>query len=798
MTIKTRIPILSVILVLLMHLSSQARSIKVYGTVSDEHGRPIELAMVRAEGQTGAALCSLKGTYSLTCEAKDSLVLVYSMIGYRTRKHTMQSAQSDSVRVDITLPSLGKTLDKATVRAYKRQTDAIRKINARSTKLMPSTTGNGVEELIATEMGVSTHNEMSSQYNVRGGSFDENVVYINGMEVYRPMLVRSGQQEGLSIINSNMVKDISFSAGGFPAMYGDKMSSVLDITYKRPTGNEASVGMSLLGADAYAGFGNKKFSMMNGIRYKTTRHLLGSTDTEGEYRPDFIDYQNYTSWQPDKHWSIDFIGYVSENHYNFYPESRETKFGTMDNAKTFKVYFDGQEKDLFRTLYGSLGITHKFSDNTQLALLGSLYSTKESETYDISGEYWLNEATSQQQLGVGTYMEHARNFLTARVANMGLRFNTKLKSHELQTALMFKAERIRENASEWEMRDSSDYSIPHRTDALNLIYSMRANTQLSTKRLEYYLQDTWRMHSNAGLFTLRYGARATYWNWNDEWLISPRASLGWIPAFNDNFTFRIATGVYYQPPFYKELRDTVTENGSTFVRLNKHIKSQRSIHLLLGSDYQFRLWERPFLFSTELYYKHLSNLIPYNVDNLRIVYYGQNISKGYAAGIDFKLFGEFVPGADSWITLSLMSTRETLLGKSIPRPTDQRYNISLFFTDFFPGSTRWKMTLKAALADGLPFGIPHGKMSERPFRAPAYRRVDIGMSYRILNNEDRHISKGWKKHTKNIWLGIDMFNVLGINNVNSYYWVTDIANNRYAIPNYLTGRLLNARLLFEF
>lgn len=327
---------------------------------------------------------------------------------------------------------------------------------------------------------------------------------------------------------------------------------------------------------------------------------------------------------------------------------------------------------------------------------------------------------------------------------------------------------------------------------------MRANTQLSTKRMEYYLQDTWRMHSNAGLFTLRYGARATYWNWNDEWLISTRASLGWIPAFNDNFTFRFATGVYYQSPFYKELRDTVTESGSTFVRLNKHIKSQRSIHLLLGSDYQFRLWKRPFLFSTELYYKHLSNLIPYNVDNIRIVYYGQNISKGYAAGIDFKLFGEFVPGADSWITLSLMSTRETLLGKSIPRPTDQRYNISLFFTDFFPGSTRWKMTLKAALADGLPFGIPHGKMSERPFRAPAYRRVDIGMSYRILDNEDRHISKGWKKHTKNIWLGIDMFNVLGINNVNSYYWVTDITNNRYAIPNYLTGRLLNARLLFEF
>ncbi len=786
------------ICLLLVQFPLYAVDFKVYGTVTDEYSNPVELAMVRVEGQSGAALCNLKGRYVLVCQAKDSLVLVYSMIGYRTRKHTIQNVQGDSMMVNMTLPSLGKTLDKATVRAYKRQTDAMRKVNAKNARLMPSTTGNGVEELIATEMGVSSHSELSSQYNVRGGSFDENVVYLNGMEVYRPMLVRSGQQEGLSIINSNMVKDISFSAGGFPAMYGDKMSSVLDITYKRPVGYEASVGMSLLGADAYMGFGDKKFSMMNGIRYKTTRHLLGTMDTEGEYRPDFVDYQNYTSWQPNKHWSIDFIGYFSDNHYNFRPKSRETKFGTMDNARTFKVYFDGQEKDLFRTLYGSLGITRKFSSATQLALLGSIFTTKENETYDISGEYWLNEATSQQQLGVGTYMEHARNFLTAHVANVGLRFNTRLKSHELQTAMMFKSERIKENASEWEMRDSADYSIPHRQDALNLIYSMRARTQLNTNRLEYYLQDTWRMHNAAGIFTLRYGARATYWNWNDEWLISPRVSLGWVPAFNDNFTFRFASGVYYQSPFYKELRDTVTENGTTFVRLNKDIKSQRSVHVVLGSDYQFRMWERPFLFSAELYYKHLSNLIPYNVDNIRVVYYGQNISKGYAAGIDFKLFGEFVPGADSWITFSLMSTRETIAGRIVPRPTDQRYNISLFFTDFFPGTTRWKMTLKAAFADGLPFGVPHGRMSERPFRAPAYRRVDLGMSYRILDNEDRHVREGWKKPLKNIWLGLDVFNVLGINNVNSYYWVTDITNHRYAIPNYLTGSQLNAKLLFEF
>jgi hypothetical protein len=705
---------------------------------------------------------------------------------------------ADSVMVNMKLPSLGIHLDEATVKAYKRQTDAMQRISAGSVKLMPSTTGNAVEDLVTTQMGVSTHNELSSQYNVRGGSFDENVVYLNGQEVYRPMLARSGQQEGLSIINSNMVSDISFSAGGFPAQYGDKMSSVLDITYKRPERFEASIGASLLGTDAYAGFGNKKFSMMNGLRYKTTRLLLGSLDTQGEYDPRFLDYQNYSSWRPNEHWTIDFIGYFSNNHYNFKPEDRETKFGTMEDAKTFRVYFDGQEKDLFKTLYGALNLKHNFDAKTDLSLLSAYYESKEQETYDIQGQYWLNETTSQEQLGVGTYMEHARNFLTARVMNMQLKFHKQVGNHNLQTAFTYNIERVKENATEWEMRDSSNYSIPHSLTALNLIYNLRAKTALNTNRLEYYLQDTYRFHYTSGLFTLNYGGRLTYWNWNDEILFSPRISLAWIPSFNENFTFRFASGVYYQSPFYKELRDTVTSNGNTRVELNKNIKSQRSIHFVLGGDYQFRMLSRPFRFMSEMYYKKLDNLIPYDVDNIRVVYYGKNISKGYAAGMDFKLFGEFVPGADSWITLSLMSTKEQILGHTIPTPTDQRYNVSLFFTDFFPNTTRWKMTLKAAFADGLPFGVPHGQMDQRPFRAPAYRRVDIGMSYRLLNNEDHHSRSGFSGMVRNAWLGVDAFNVLGINNVNSYYWITDITNNRYAIPNYLTGRLLNIRFLLEF
>ena len=773
------------------------RKVKIYGTVTDEYDNPIELAMVRVAGGTGGTVCNLKGKYHLWCATKDSVVLVYSMIGYRMRKHVVKEF-GDSVMVNMKLSSLGIQLDRATVKAYRRQTDAMQRIAVGSTKLMPSTTGNAVEELITTQMGVSTHNELSSQYNVRGGSFDENVVYLNGQEVYHPMLVRSGQQEGLSIINSNMVRDINFSAGGFPAKYGDKMSSVLDITYKHPEHFEASVAASLSGGDVYAGFGNKKFSMMNGLRYKTTRLLLGSMQTTGEYDPRFLDYQNYTNWKPNEHWTVDFIAYLSSNHYNFEPEDRETKFGTMEDSKTFRVYFDGQEKDLFTTHYGAASVKYNFNPKTDLSLLTAYYETKEQETYDIQGQYWLNETSTQEQLGVGTYLEHARNFLTAKVTNFQLKFHKQFGSHDLLTAFSYKKEDVKENATEWEMRDSSNYSIPHSPDALNLVYNLRAKTELKTNRLEYYLQDTYRFHLNSGLFTFNYGMRLTHWDWNSETLFSPRVSLAWIPAFNEDFTFRFASGMYYQSPFYKELRDTVTTSGNTKVVLNKDIKSQRSLHFLLGGDYQFRMFDRPFRLMSEMYYKKLDNLIPYNINNLRVVYYGENMSKGYAAGLDFKLSGEFVPGADSWITLSLMTTKETILGRTVPRPTDQRYNLSLFFTDFFPKSTRWKMTLKAALADGFPFGTPHGRVDQRPFRAPAYKRVDIGVSYRLLNNEDRHLATGFTGMLKNAWIGVDAFNILGINNVNSYFWITDISNNRYAIPNYLTGRLLNVRLFLEF
>lgn len=774
------------------------KTCRIFGTVHDDKGSPIELAGVRIKGQAAATVTNLKGEYSINCTSRDTVVVVFSMIGYETRRRTL-SNPTDSVRLDVVLPPYGMTsLGEAVVTGQGVQTGTMQKIQQVDTHRMPSTTGNAVEEIIATQAGVSTHNELSSQYNVRGGSFDENCVYLNGVEVYRPMLVRSGQQEGLSIINSDMVESIGFSSGGFEARYGDRMSSVLDITYKRPEAFEATAQVSMLGAGAYVGWGNKHISIMNSLRYKTTRHLLGTMDTHGEYRPNFLDYQAFISWRPNQRWSFDILGNISDNHYNFQPEDRETNFGTMNEAKSFKVYFDGQEKDYFRTLFGSATLTRHFNPDTYLALQLSSFATKEQETYDIQGEYWLNEATSQEQLGVGTYMEHARNHLKARVFDLGLRFRTRLTGHTLQAGFDWKREHIKENAREWEMRDSMGYSLPTSPDRLMLIYSERSQNEITTNRFEAYAQDTWRIKTGLGLFNINYGLRLSHWDWNGETLLSPRLSVGLLPAKNDHWTFRFATGFYYQAPFYKELRDTTLQSGVATVELNKNVKSQRSIHFVLGADYTFRMLGRPFRFTTEAYYKALSRLIPYSVDNVRIVYYGRETTCGYAAGIDFKLFGEFVPGTDSWITFSLMRTREKIDGQWVPRPTDQLYNVSLFFTDYFPGTDRWRVTLKAAFADGLPFGPPHSSRSAQTFRAPAYKRVDLGMSYRLLNNEDRHIRRGALSCLRNAWLGLDAFNLLGISNVNSYYWVTDITNTQYAVPNYLTGRQINLRLSLDF
>ena len=770
--------------------------VKLSGRVIDDEQNPVIFAIIKVEDQASGTTTDLQGRYQLDFSSADTVTVTFSMMGYVTKKKKLIRPQGN-MHLNITLQTQSINIGEITVKDIRRQMNSTQQLNTENLKRLPSTTGNAVEELVSAQAGVSTHNELSSQYNVRGGSFDENSVYINGVEIYRPMLISSGQQEGLSIINSDMVESINFSAGGFEAKYGDKMSSVLDITYKKPKKFETSVSASLLGAGLYVGYAKKKISMTHGVRYKTNQYMLGSLETKGEYSPRFLDYQTYISWSPNRHWNLDLIGNISQNKYDFLPADRHTKFGTMQDVKSFRVYFDGKEKDLFRTLFGTLNLSHHFTDRTRLSFIASAFATKEQETYDIQGQYWLDETHTTEQLGVGTYMEHARNYLDANMKSLKLLFSHTPKGHNIQTGLTWKHETIRENSREWEMRDSAGYSIPHTDHRLDLIYNQKSSNRISSNRIELFSQDTWRFTNRYGIFSLNYGVRMSYWNWNKEWLFSPRISLGIIPTFNEDFTFRIATGLYYQAPFYKELRDTVTIGGTSQVTLNSDIKSQRSLQVVLGGDYRFKLLNRPFKFTTEIYYKALSNLIPYNVDNVKIVYYGGNIGSGYTTGIDFKLFGEFVEGTDSWISFSLMKAQQKVNGKSFPQATDQRYNLNFFFSDFFPGTTRWKMTLKACIADGLPFGPPHTGLERMAFRAPAYKRVDIGMSYRLLDNEDGRSQKKIIRYLRNIWLGVDCFNLFDISNVSSYYWVTDVTNQQYAVPNFLTRRQINARILIE-
>lgn len=793
MRIKT---IIFQIICLLVTVTASAQTFTLQGRVTDENNDPIEFASVSCLKQGKMTMTSLKGEYSMQLHSADSVVIKFSMIGYKAKTRVLRRPRGKQT-LQIVLHSDENQLGEVTVTGKKIETGQMEDISKDNLKALPSASGNAVEELIQSQAGVSTHSELSSQYNVRGGSFDENSVYIDNVEIYRPFLVRSGQQEGISVINPDMVEKISFSTGGYEARYGDKMSSALNIKYRKPKKFEATASASMLGASAFIGVSNKKVSWSNGFRYKTTKHLLGSMDTKGEYSPTFIDYQTYLTYTPNKRWEIKLLGNISDNHYNFTPEDRETKFGTMENVKAFQVYFDGQEKDVFRTFFGAVGITRNFGEKTSLSLIASAFNTREQEKYDIQGQYWLTQTETSENLGVGTYFQHARNYLKAHVESAKLLFKTKYKKHDIEGAFTFKKEKITENSVEYEMRDSSNYSVPHTGKDLYMIYSMRAKNVLDANRIEAYVQDAFRFTSNneKTLYTLNYGVRLSHWSYTKETIVSPRVSLGIIPAFNENITMRFATGLYYQAPFFKELRDTTTQNGITYASLNSKAKSQRSIHFIAGFDYRFRMNNRSFKFTAEAYYKALGNLVPYSVNNVKVVYYGSNESSGHAAGIDLKLYGEFVPGTDSWLSLSLMNTSMKLNGKSIPLPTDQRYAINLFFTDYFPGTDRWKMSLKLALADGLPFSAPHQELESNVFRAPAYKRADIGLSYRLLNNEGKQ-----RKHIqlRNVWLGAECLNLFGINNVNSYYWITDVTGGQYAVPNYLTGRQINFRVTVDF
>lgn len=778
-------------------LPLQARRIFVTGIISDEKGNPVELATVNEERTMQSAISDLNGRYRLTVTIPDdTLRLVFRMVGHQTRRRELVVTQ-DSIRLSITLPTQSYSLGSVNVRESRRQNDGMQQISAQGIKFGADASGGSVESVISSQAGVSSHNELSNQYNVRGGNFDENSVYVNGNEIMRPLLVRAGQQEGLSFINPDMVESIQFSSGGFDASYADRMSSVLDIKYRRPTSLEASAQASLLGGNVFAGMGNEHFSLMAGVRYKTTRYLLGTLDTNGEYNPTFLDYQASLTWTPGRDWDFSLIANMSRNDYNFRPTDRTTTFGTAEDPRTFKVYFEGWEQDIFNTSTVALNATRRIGNSGSIRFSVSAFTSRESESYDILGEYWLEDNRST---AVGSYLQHGRNRLHSKVISGSVD-----GSHPTNPAgticwgMGLRSEQVDDRIREWEYLDSAGYSLPYSgVDGIIMGNSLRAGESIASTRAWGYISDTYKRQITGGFLTVNAGVRISHWNWNGETTVSPRITAGFTPDLNDRFTFRLATGIYYQSPFYKEFRCADYSSGTGTVILNRNIRSQKSTQIILGSDYHFEMYGRPFKFTTELYGKRLQDLIPYEADNVRLVYYGENSSHGYARGLDMKLFGEFVPGIDSWITFSLMDTKEYINNTWEPRPTDQRYNFSLYFSDTFPNRDRWKMNLRCSIADGLPFGTGKAGDMSRRFRAPAYKRADIGLAYKIAGSDIGPRYSGRGSWIKGVWAGADCLNLLGMNNVCSYFWISDVSGTNYAIPNYMTGRQLNLRVTVEF
>ncbi len=780
-----------------------AAQVKLHGKITDAAGEPIEFATVHIAGTAIGTTSGLEGEYSLSCPAADTITVHFSCIGYREETRRLIDASGD-VTLNMRLQLTTEMLQQVEITELKKQTGSIATIDASELRKNPDASGGSVESLLTTMAGVTGSNEMSSQYSVRGGSYDENSVYINGIEVYRPLLVSSGQQEGLSVINPDLVGAIGFSTGGYPAEYGDKMSSVLDITYREPESFEGSASASLMGATLSVGQGSKKFSQLHGIRYKRNSSLLSSMDTKGEYDPTFFDYQTNLTYRINQKLKVSLLGNIALNHYKFTPQNRTTTFGTSMDAKQFTVFFDGHEKDRFETYFGALSLDYRLSRSTNLQLLGSGYLTNELVAYDISGEYWLDEAGTSNvggELGVGRYHEHARNRLKASVLSLALKGETAINQrHTLTYGLSMQGEKIMDRSREWELRDSAGFSLPSDGINLRMVYNLASNQDLSSTRIAAFAQDAWKINTAAGFLTLNAGVRMSYWSFNKEFLVSPRVTLGFIPEKSPSWALRFATGLYYQSPFYKEYRMPVSDaDGNQTILLNKDIKSQRSFHLIAGTDYTFRALNRPFKLSGEIYYKALSDLVPYEIDNLKIVYSGLNESSGYAAGIDMKLFGQFVPGSDSWVSFSLMKTSETLHGVKVPRPTDRSYSLGLFFTDYFPKFPKLKFALRGILMDGLPSTAPRSTRDKGYFRMPPYKRVDIGLSYALLSPLKEGESRGgFGRFLKSVWLGVDVFNLLDITNVASYYWVTDVNDIQYAVPNYLTRRQFNVRLTVDF
>lgn len=785
-------------------LATQAENVKIHGKITDQEEKPVEFATIRIGGTSIGTNSDLEGNYSLTVAAKDTVEVIYSCIGFKNVTRRLIDPKGD-LTVNVRLPSEATELAEVEVTGFRQNINGMQSIDKESFKTSPDVSGGSVEAMLQTMAGVNSSNEMSSQYSVRGGSFDENSVYINGTEIYRPQLVRSGQQEGLSIINPDMVGNIKFSTGGFPARYSDKMSSALDITYREPEAMEASISASLMGTSLAFGQSSTKFSQLHGLRLKKNNSLLSSLETRGEYDPLYFDYQTNITYKPSEKLSFNFLGNISLNKFNFKPADRETSFGTSMDTKQFKVYFDGEERDMFETYLGAFTASYRLNRATAFALSLSGFQSSELVSYDISGEYWLNEAGTGGEegiggeLGVGKYMEHSRNRLRASVFQAALKGTTVAGRNNISYGVIFQNEKFLDRTKEWEWRDSAGYSLPTGPEGVHLIYNLSSRQDLSTNRFAIYAEDALYLESSKAYMTLNAGVRLSYWDFNREILVSPRVNLNIVPLNNNQWNYRAAVGLYYQSPFYKEYRMAQTDAlGNSYITLNRDIKSPMSLQFVVAADYTFRLMNRPFKLTGEAYYKNLSRLVSYEYDNLKINYSGVNDSKGFITGLDFKLFGQFVPGSDSWITFSLMKTQQTLKGKKVPLPSDQRYSVGIFFTDYFPKFPKLRFSLRGVLSDGLTMTAPRVTRDRAYFRAPAYKRVDVGISYQLVGAPSDGVRPyNFWRHFKSIIIGLDCFNLFDMTNVSSYYWVTDVNNLQYAVPNYLTRRQFNVRLSIE-
>ena len=776
------------------------------GRVTDKDNLPISDASAALIGTTVGTLTDEDGRFSLDVKS-DTAILSISMLGY-TEERFKITKMSGYLRIRLQEDDI--VLSDVTVEAQRKQSDNVVLIDVSNMRNVPTVTG-GVEGLVKSQAGVVSTNELSQQYSVRGGSYDENSVYVNGIEIFRPQLVRSAQQEGLSFVNLDMVESVEFSSGGFAAEVGDKMSSVLDIRYRKPERKfEGSVSGSFLGASASIGSKTGKFSQLHGFRYKSSEILLNRENADSSvcnYDTDFIDYQTYLSWEISPKWEISLLGNIARNKYNFTPKTRETNFGSVSDTKKFKVFYDGGEVDDYRSYFGNLSLDFKPRKNIKLSLLGNEYRSEENVTYDIDAEYFLSDIVPNDVMnvdysqGVAAYLEHARNNLKTNIISLSHIGEVKLTKNILKWGLTLQKEKVEDRIAEWEMRDSSGYSQPSRNDCFPVFSNQYSDLKMESSRFISFLQNTLQGETDKGRVIFTAGVRFNYWSFNDELLFSPRASVAYFPEKCSNWGFRWAIGRYFQSPFYKELRDTFKNaDGDVEVRLNDKIQSPRSWQLVVGADKYFSMWRRPFKFTYEIYGKYIDRLIPYTVDNVEILYEGENNGIGYVVGADVKLFGEFVPGSDSWISVGWLRARENIYGDGkgyMYSPNSRTYNVSLFFQDKFPNIDQLEVNLTLNFAGGFRYGKP-GDIERDLYTSGSYTRADIGATYSLKQGRDKVMTKPVFRKLRGIGLSLDCLNLFAINNVSSYSWIKTADGHQCPVPNYLTGRQLNLKLRVDF